>query len=95
MNVCCCRRKKITFYFENGTRVIARTYIDALQKLKKASQVTRAEHLSGSRDFHYGKDVTVFVEQNCSTPLANDRAGWNLYLDKRDPVLVGSRSADD
>lgn len=90
MNMCCSSRRidKKVFMFENGTSVRARSFEDAIKTLKSAREITRVDKISNSWDVEYGPDVCVFVEQDCSSLLARERSGWNLYLDKREPILV-------
>lgn len=70
---------KQNFTFENGTHVSARSYEDAILKLKSARFITQSDQ----NVYEYGPDVYIHATD------CND-ASWRLYLDKRSGLLDGS-----
>jgi hypothetical protein len=80
MNLCCTvrQKEKKEFSFENGTRVRAYSYEDAVERIKSVRFIT----FVGDGFFDYGPDVSVDAE-------TKEKADWKLYLDKKEPTLVG------
>lgn len=82
MNFCCTVRQKEQekkeYAFENGTRVRAYSYDDAIERIKSVRFIT----FCGEGFFDYGPDVSVDAD-------TKEKADWKLYLDKREPTLAG------
>ena len=76
----CCKQRKNLFKFENGSFVFAASVQDAIEKLKKSKQIIRTPD-SDSLYYEFESGLKI------SSPSMKD-AYWNMYMDKRDPVVT-------
>jgi hypothetical protein len=98
MWACCTTRVKngTEFTFKNGTRIKARDPDEALDILKSINLREDSKVFKIDSKYwavHFGEKAQVRIqatEPGPGTEKARKKGEWLLYLDRRDPQLIGS-----